>query len=73
MAVKNTAIIFKEDATMARSKKKNPQKRSAVLREVRENPLFSHRVEKPKKGRGSFKRERGVSRDNQDGCHKAVC
>ena len=58
---------------MARSKKKQPQKRSAVLREVRENPLFGHRVEKPKKGRGSFKRERGVSRDNQDGCHKASC
>ena len=58
---------------MARSKKKQPQKRSAVLREVRENPLFSHRVEKPKKGRGSFKRERGGNHDNQDGCHKAVC
>lgn len=57
---------------MARNKKKSPQKRSAVLREVRENPLFSHRVEKPKKGRGSFKRERNVDRDTQDGCHKVV-
>lgn len=58
---------------MARSNKKQPQKRSKVLQEVRENPLFSHRVEKPKKGRGSFKRERAGSRDNQDGCHKVVC
>lgn len=32
-------------------------KRSAVLREVRENPLFSHKVEKPKKGKGSFDRK----------------
>lgn len=32
-------------------------KRSAVLREVRENPLFSHRVEKSKKGKGSYSRK----------------
>lgn len=34
------------------------RKRSAVLREVRENPLFSHRVEKPKKGKGSYTRSK---------------
>lgn len=55
---------------MAKKKKSQAQKRSVVLREVRENPLFSHRVEKPKKGRGSYKRERSVS---QDGCQKVVC
>lgn len=69
MAASKAAILFKEHI-MAKKKKTQSQKRSAVLREVRENPLFSHRVEKPKKGRGSYKRERSVS---QDGCHKVVC
>ena len=31
---------------------------SKVLQEVRENPLFRHRVEKSKKGRGSYDRKR---------------
>lgn len=30
---------------------------SKVLQEVRENPLFRHRVEKSKKGRGSYTRK----------------
>lgn len=30
---------------------------SKVLQEVRENPLFKHRVEKPKKGKGSYTRK----------------
>lgn len=58
---------------MAKKQKTQQQKRSAVLREVRENPLFSHRVEKPKKGRGSYKRERGADRGDRDGCQKVVC
>lgn len=53
------------------AKKKKVQKRSAVLREVRENPLFGHRVEKAKKGRGSFRRER-MGRNDLDGCQKLI-
>lgn len=30
---------------------------SKVLQEVRENPLFRHRVEKSKKGKGSYTRK----------------
>ena len=50
-------------------KKTKPAKRSKVLQEVRENPIFRHKVEKSKKGRGSYRRERSV---NQDGCQKAA-
>lgn len=38
-------------------------KRSAVLREVRENQLFRHRVEKSKKGKGSYERKSKTPRD----------
>ncbi len=48
------------------------KKRSKVLQEVRENPLFSHKVERSKKGKGSFKRQR-VTKGDLDGCHKTVC
>lgn len=33
------------------------RKRSAVLREVRENQIFRHKVEKSKKGKGSYTRK----------------
>ncbi len=39
------------------------KKRSKVLQEVRENPLFSHKVEVPKRGKGSYSRKKKHSKE----------
>lgn len=57
------------EAIMA--KKTKVQKRSKVLQEVRENPMFAHKVEKAKKGRGSYRRDN--KRVDVDGCQKRIC
>lgn len=70
MGGRKATHLFKE-TIVAKKKKPAVPKRSKVLQEVRENPLFAHKVEKSKKGRGSYRRER-VSRGDMDGCQKLI-